>query len=82
MVAIRLRAYASLAKNEENRGDMDAALKYHMVVGTLFDEPVLVPKSLKAAAQILRAQGKGDESKALLDEMAKRYPNAVDKEVK
>jgi TolA-binding protein len=76
LIGLRVKAYASLAENEETRGDADAALKYHLVVGTLFDDPELVPKSMLAAAQIMRAQGKIDEANKLLEEMKTRYPNA------
>jgi TolA-binding protein len=77
LIGLRVKAYAALAENEETRGDADAALKYHLVVGTLFDDPELVPKSMLAASQIMRAQGKLDEAKKLLEELKTRYPNSV-----
>jgi TolA-binding protein len=77
LIGVRVKAYAALAVNEETRGDADAALKYHLVVGTLFDDPELVPKSILAASQILRAQGKLEEAAKLLDELKTRYPDAV-----
>ena len=74
LIAVRVRAYAALAANEEARGDSAAALGYHMLVGTLFDDPEIVPRALEQAAAILRRQGRGKESDDLDAERAKRYP--------
>jgi len=71
---MRVQAYAALAANEEERGDAAAALGYHMLVGTLFDDPEAVPFALTRAAKILRAQGRAKEADALLAERKKRYP--------
>ncbi len=75
-VALRVQAYAALAHNEEERGDAAAALGYHMLVGTLFDDPEAVPVALARAAAILRAQGRTKEADDLLAERKKRYPKA------
>ena len=75
-VATRVQAYAALAHNEEERGDASAALGYHMLVGTLFDDPEVVPAALARAADILRAQGKAKEADSLMAERQKRYPDA------
>jgi TolA-binding protein len=77
LIGVRVKAYAALAENEETRGDVEEALKYHLVVATLFDDKKLVPKSILAAVQIMRAQGKNDEAKKLLEELKTRYPDAV-----
>ncbi|MGN0852372.1 MAG: tol-pal system YbgF family protein [Kiritimatiellia bacterium] len=77
LIAIRVQAYAALAHNEEERGDAAAALGYHMLVGTLFDDPGVVPHALARAAAILKEQGKVEEAKGLMDELKKRYPKAV-----
>lgn len=74
LIAVRVRAYAALAANEEARGDSAAALGYHMLVGTLFDDPEIVPRALEQAAAILRRQGRGKEADDLDAERAKRYP--------
>ena len=76
LVALRVQAYAALAHNEEERGDASAALGYHMLVGTLFDDPDAVPVALARAAQILRAQGRTKEADDLLAERKKRYPKS------
>jgi len=71
--AIRVAAYAALAENEESAGDAKAALGYHLMVGTLFDDPSLSPQALSRAAAILRAQGKTKEADELDEERKKRY---------
>ena len=75
-MALRVQAYAALAHNEEERGDAAAALGYHMLVGTLFDDPEAVPVALARAAAILRAQGRTKEADKLLAERKQRYPKA------
>lgn len=77
LLFVRVQAYAALATNEEERGDSAAALGYHMLVGTLFDDPVVVPHALSRAIAILRRQGKSKEADDLAGELKKRYPGAV-----
>ncbi len=79
LLGIRVQAYVALAANEEARGDGAAALGYHMLVGTLFDDPEVVPHALARAAAILRKQGREKEAKELDAERAKRYPKAEKK---
>ena len=74
MLPVRVQAYAALAANEEERGDTKAALGYHMLVGTLFDDPSTAPHALSRAAAILRSQGRGDEAAKLVKELSRRYP--------
>jgi len=76
LLGLRLQAYVALAANEEERGDNSAALGYHMLVGTLFDDAEYVPHALARAAAIMRLQGRVDEAKKLEAERKKRYPNA------
>lgn len=78
-LAYRAQAYAALARNEEERGDSAAALGYHLLVGTLFDDADIVPRALARAAAILKEQGKAKEAAELLDELKKRYPDATTK---
>ena len=73
LASIRVAAYAALAENEEARGDAKAALGYHLMVGTLFDDPERSPRALESAARILRAQGKAKEADELDEERRKRY---------
>lgn len=79
LLSVRVQAYAALAKNEEERGDLQAALGYHMLVGTLFDDPEVVPPALRRAIAILKAQGKAKEADDLAAELKKRYPNEAGK---
>lgn len=76
-LAFRVQAYAALARNEEERGDAAEALRYHLLVGTLFDDRETVPRSLARAAAIMKEQGKSDEAAKLLDELKARYPDAA-----
>ena len=78
LIGLRVQAYAALAANEEERGDNAAALGYHMLVGTLFDDPEVVPHALVRAAAILRKQGRAKEADALDAERKKRYPQSAD----
>ncbi len=73
LASIRVAAYVALAENEEARGDAKAALGYHLMVGTLFDDPERSPRALESAARILRAQGKDKEADELDEERRKRY---------
>ena len=73
LVDLRVLAYAALAENEEKRGDREAALKYHLLVGTLFDHAVHTPKSLAAAAAILDESNRKKEADALRMELKTRY---------
>ncbi len=78
LLPLRVQAYAALAANEEERGDNAAALGYHMLVGTLFDDAEVVPHALIRAAAILRKQGRAKEADALDAERRKRYPRSAD----
>lgn len=71
-----MQAYVALAANEEERGDANAALGYHMLVGTLFNDPEVVPHALERAAAIMRRQGRSKEAAVLDAERAKRFPKA------
>ncbi len=78
LLSLRGQAYAALAANEEERGDNAAALRYHMLVGSLFDDPEFVPHALKRAVSILRNQGQTKEADSLAAELKKRYPKAAE----
>ena len=75
LIRLRAQAYAALARNEEERGDAAAALGYHLLVGTLFDDPEIVPPALWRAAAIMRQQGKEKDAAALTAELKQRYPS-------
>ena len=73
---LRVQAYAALAANEEERGEMDKALGYHMLVGSLFDDAKMVPHALARAAAILKEKGREKESADVMAELRKRFPDA------
>ena len=73
LAAVRMHAYLALAKNEDASGVEEEALRYYMIVATLFDDSETVPSAMKRAAEILRKQGKTKEANELLAEMKKRY---------
>ena len=76
LLPLRIQAYAALAENEEERGEMDKALAYHMLVGSLFDNPRMVPHALSRAAAILKEKGREKESADVMAELRRRFPNA------
>jgi len=74
--SLRVQAYAALAHNEEERGDRAAALGYHLLVGTLFDDPVATPHALVRAVKLMREQGQAQQAAELAAELARHYPKA------
>ena len=73
-VGVRARAYMGLAKASQSKGDEDAALRYYMSVGILFDNPVIVPEALTKAAALLDKHGRAAEATAMREELKARYP--------
>ena len=65
-----------MARNAELKGDAEAALRYYMSVGILFDDAVLVPEALHKASVLLDKLGRGAEAQAMRDELKARYPNS------
>ncbi len=78
LLSIRARAYSALAANEDSRGNKKAALEYYMIVGSLFDDPTLVPPALWRASKLLAEQGKGKEAADLAEELKRRYPDSAE----
>jgi len=76
LAALRLEAYCALAVCADARKDLKAALGYHMLVFTLFDDPVRAPPAMRRAAEILRATDRAHEADEILAELKKRYPEA------
>ena len=75
-LSLRIQAYAALAANEEERGAMDKALGYYMLVGSLFDDARMVPHALSRAAAILKEMGREKESADVTAELRRRFPDA------
>lgn len=76
LLGLRAHAYAGLARNAELKGDHEGALRYYMSVGILFDDAALVPEALSKAAALLDKLGRGEEAKAMRDELRNRYPGS------
>lgn len=76
LLPLRIQAYAALAENEEERGVMDKALGYYMLVGSLFDDARMVPHALSRASAILKKMGRDKESADVLAELRRRFPDA------
>ncbi|MEI7901968.1 MAG: tetratricopeptide repeat protein, partial [bacterium] len=76
LLGLRANAYAGLARNAEQKGDSEGALRYYMSVGILFDDPVLVTEALRKAAALLEQLGRNEEAKAMREELRTRYPTA------
>jgi len=76
LLGMRARAYAGLARNADLKGENEAALRYYMSVGILFDDPTLVPEALYKASLLLDKLGRADEAQAMRDELKIRYPDA------
>jgi len=76
LLGLRANAYAGLARNAELKGDSEAALRYYMSVGILFDDASLVPEALSKAASLLDKCGRVDEARAMREELKARYPDS------
>ena len=74
LLGLRAHAYAGLARNAELKGDVEAALRYYMSVGILFDDATLVPEALHKASVLLDKLGRAAEAQAMRDELKARYP--------
>ncbi len=76
LIGLRARAYAELAENAELKGDIDAAIRYYISVGILFDHKEIVPEALHKSAELLEKQGRGEEALKLREELKQRYPDS------
>ena len=76
MLGLRAHAYIGLARNAEQCGDAEGALRYYMSVGILFDDAVLVPEALHKAAGLLERAGRSAEAQAVRAELKTRYPES------
>ncbi len=78
LLGIRAGAYAALGRAAEQRGDLENAVRYHMSVAILFDDPVSVPQALDRAAGLLEKLGRVAESRAAAAELCERYPQSAE----
>ncbi len=79
LLAVRSRAYAALARNFEQQGDLENAVRYYITVGTLFNDNQLVPQALERAAALLEKIGRPDEAANFRKELAERFPGRAEK---
>ncbi|MFO7937095.1 MAG: tetratricopeptide repeat protein [Kiritimatiellia bacterium] len=76
LIGLRARAYAGLAENAEQQGDVEAAIRYYISVGILFDHKEIVPRALHKAAILLEKQGRIEEADKMREELKQRYPGS------
>ena len=76
LIGMRARAYAGLARNAELKGDLEAAIRYYISVGILFDHKEIVPQALHKSAELLDKQGRSDEALKISEELKQRYPDS------
>jgi tetratricopeptide (TPR) repeat protein len=57
--------------------DYDSAARAFMSVSVLSDDPVVVPRALKRAAESYRRGGRDDEAESALGELRERFPQAT-----
>ena len=76
LIGMRARAYSGLARNAELKGDLEAAIRYYVSVGILFDHGEIVPQALSKAAELLDKQGRADEAAKMREELKQRYPTS------
>ncbi|HMP76520.1 MAG TPA: tetratricopeptide repeat protein [Kiritimatiellia bacterium] len=73
---IRARSYYGLGRVAEGREQwMDAARQY-MAVAVLYDDPVLTPQALRAAARMFERAGQPAAAAQALRELKERHPHA------
>ena len=76
LVEIRARSYYGMGRVAEAKDDCDAASRFYLSVGLLFDEPSLVPECLGRAADCLGKLQRVDEKNLTLKELRERYPDS------
>jgi TolA-binding protein len=76
LLAIRVQAYAGLARLLKAQGDWEGAARHFLSVGLLFDDPVLVPECLHEAAQAYAKLGRVDDSTKVINDLLARYPES------
>jgi tetratricopeptide (TPR) repeat protein len=72
LVDVRARSYFGLGELAEAAEKPDEAARYYLSVSLLFEDAVLTPAALEAAARMLGAAGRVDEQRAVLEELAQR----------
>ena len=71
--ALRIHAYAGLARTALAAGDKDAAASYFLTTCLLYRDPELVPPLAREALPLLDELGRADEAKTLRDLLETEY---------
>ena len=71
--ALRIHAYAGLARTALAAGDKDAAASYFLTTCLLYHDPELVPPLAREALPLLDELGRADEAKTLRDMLSSEY---------
>lgn len=73
---IRAMAYSALGDLEVQRDHPEAAVRYFLSVGLLFDDPDLTPPAMRKAAEQLERLGRNRERDSVIAELLERYPDS------
>lgn len=76
LLALRVQAYAGLARALKAQGDLEGAARHFLSVGVLFDDASLVPECLHEAAAAYAALGRADDSAKIVKDLKSRYPDS------
>ncbi len=71
--ALRIHAYAGLARTALASGDKDAAASYFLTTCLLYHDPELVPPLAREALPLLDELGRADEAKTLREMLEREY---------
>ena len=71
--ALRIHAYAGLARTALASGDKDAAASYFLTICLLYHDPELVPPLAREALPLLDELGRADEAKTLREMLEREY---------
>jgi TolA-binding protein len=76
LLGVRARAYIGLGKTAKASSDFEAASRYFMIVGVLFDDPEVVPECLFEAAEAYKKLNRQDDAAKTIKDLKARYPQS------
>lgn len=74
---ITLRARFELARIADGQNDKEAALKFYLLIGTVYDDQTYVPQSLLRAVEILESQNRQGEAIKIYQDIISQYPDSA-----
>ena len=80
LIDIRARSFFGLGQAAELEDDFRRAARYYLAVAIFFDDDNWVPRALSRGAAMLEQDGRLEEQKRALTELAERFPDWVDDE--